>query len=187
MKRMLIAILMLFPVVSFAVVPDWTILPAESSIRFVGAQNNAPVKGEFKKFTGKIHFDPEQLNDSLVSIKVDMNSVSTSYKDFTITLLNNEWFNVSVFPTAEFIANEFIKKADGQYEAKGKLTIRDKTLPLTIGFEAKQMPNELVRVTGHTTLKRLEFGIGQGEWQSTSEVADEVDVYFDIVAKKVSG
>jgi polyisoprenoid-binding protein YceI len=33
---------------------------------------------------------------------------------------------------------------------------------------------------GGATLRRLEFGVGQGEWAATTWVGDPVDVAFDL-------
>src|SRR5689334_11490844 len=94
---------------AFAATPAWQMIPAESSISFTGTQNNAPASGSFKKFTGEINLDPNQLKDSKVRIVIDMNSVTTTYSDFTSTLLTSDWFNVKVFPQAVFETTHITK------------------------------------------------------------------------------
>lgn len=177
-------LILLVPIIAKAEVPAWQILPNESSITFTGIQNNSPVSGKFKKFTGEIAFDPAQLSASKVRIVIDMNSVSTSYSDFTSTLLTPDWFDVKLFPQAVFEASHFTKSAENTYEAKGTLTIRDKTVPVTLTFLVEKLSETKGRVKGSTTLKRLVFGIGQGEWESTDEVKDEVKVTFTLTAIK---
>ena len=39
------------------------------------------------------------------------------------------------------------------------------------------------KIEGTAKLKRLEFGVGQGDWKSTAEVKDEVKVAFSLVLK----
>jgi polyisoprenoid-binding protein YceI len=175
-------LLLLMPIIARAEVPKWQIIPNESSITFTGTQNNAPVSGKFKKFTGEIAFDPNQLSASKVRIVIDMNSVSTSYSDFTSALLTSDWFNVKLFPDAIFEANHFTKIGENKYEADGNMAIRDKTVPIKLTFTGEALSKTKGRVKGSVTLKRLVFGIGQGEWESTDEVKDEVTVNFILTA-----
>lgn len=176
--------LFLAPMIVYAAVPAWELVPAESSLTFTGTQNGAPASGKFKKFDGEINFDPAQLNDSHVKITVDMNSVSTSYSDLVETLLTSDWFDVKVFPTAVFAANHFTKTGTNSFNAEGKLTIRDKTVPVNIAFTEEELSPTKVRVKGSTVLKRTAFNIGTGEWGDLSVVKDDVQVNFVLVAVK---
>ncbi|WP_238583835.1 YceI family protein [Legionella brunensis] len=159
-------------------------VPSKSTLRFTATQNNAPASGEFKKFSGKISVDSENYKASSIDIIVDMTSLSSSYSDLKDTLLTTDWFNVQLFPTAEFKATNFNKTGDNSYEANGVLTIRDKSAPVKLIFTAQETSSDTALVVGETTLKRSTFGVGQGEWASTEEIKDEVKVNFKIVAKK---
>lgn len=183
-RKMIIALL-LMPVINFAAVPTWKVLPAESQLTFSATQNDAPVTGEFKRFTGKIQFDRDNLAGNQVDIIVDTGSLSTSYGDLTTTLLTPDWLSTKIFPTAEFKAIQFKKNADNSYLAIGTLKIRDKVQPIMIHFSEEATDNkDKVRVKGSTTLKRTAFGVGQGEWASTKEVKDAVTVNFVVTAIK---
>lgn len=176
--------ILLLPFICYAAVPSWQILPNESSITFTGTQNGAPASGNFKKFSGVIHFDPDHLNDSTVRFVIDMNSVTTSYSDFTTTLITEDWFNVKLFPEAIFESSHFTKTGDNKYQAAGTLTIRDKTIPVTLSFDAKPLSATKVLVQGNTVIKRTQFGVGQGEWGDTDAVKDDVLVNFSLTALK---
>jgi len=39
---------------------------------------------------------------------------------------------------------------------------------------------KVVYLAGKTTIRRLDFGIGQGDWRSTEWVANEVDVSWSV-------
>lgn len=164
--------------------PRWNIVPAESELTFTATQNGAPVNGSFKKFSGEIFADPVKYEESSISIVVDMASLSASYADLTATLITPDWFNVAVFPKAEFKATKFNKKGDKTYEAEGILTIKDKSAPVTLAFTAEISSDNHAVVDGSTKIKRSIFGVGQGEWASTDEIKDEVTVHFKIVALK---
>ncbi|KTD13289.1 YceI family protein [Legionella jamestowniensis] len=169
-----------------AAVSEWEIIPDESKLRFTATQNNAPASGEFKKFSGNILIDPENYKASSVTIFVDMTSLSASYSDLKDTLITSDWFNIKLFPTAEFKSSNFNKTSDKTYEANGTLTIRDKSAPVKLVFTANEVSPGTALVEGETTIKRSTFGVGQGEWASTEEIKDEVKVTFKIVAKKKS-
>ena len=161
----------------------WKIVPDKSSLMFTATQNGAPVKGDFKKFSGEINFDLDQLKDSKVKIIVDMGSLSTSYNDLTMTLKTPDWFDMKLFPEAIFEASEFTKTGDNEYQAKGTLTLRDKSQPVVLNFTASQTGNNAM-VKGSTTIKRTAFGVGRGEWSSLNEIKDDVKVDFLINATK---
>ncbi len=183
MKKLLILCLVsIFPMIAHATA--WEIIPKDSSIIFTATQNNSPVAGQFKSFSGDIDFDPAALNASHVQITVDMTSVSTSYKDIETTLKTPEWFNTKLFPKAIFKAAQFTKTGDNTYQANGTLTIRDKTVPILLNFKLDEYAQTKAHASGSTQLKRTAFGVGTGEWAKTDEVKDDVRVDFVLAVEK---
>ena len=163
---------------------SWQIVPNESELTFTGTQNGAPVTGSFKQFTGTILFDPNDLKNSSIDIVVDINSVITSYAELKDTLLTSDWFNAKNFPKAEFKSTQIDKLNDKEFEAKGILTIRDKSQPVVLTFtESEPGPNKAV-ASGSTSIKRTAFGVGQGEWAGTDQVKDDVKINFKVIATK---
>lgn len=182
--RNLLLLILLTPAFAFAAVPTWEIVPNQSSITFTATQNGAPVTGQFKKFTGEIHFDVNQLNTSNVKITIDMNSVNVGYGEVASTLKTPDWFNVKAFPQAVFQADKFIKTGEDTYQAMGTLTIRDKTIPVTLNFSGKEDDQHIAHLKGSTMLKRTAFGVGQGDWAKTDNIKDDVKVEFILTAVK---
>lgn len=182
--KAIIATSLLFPMVALADASHWQIIPTESQLTFTGTQNAAPVKGEFKKFSGDIIVDPNDYKQSKIDIIVDIGSLSASYADLVTTLVAPDWFDAKLFPKAEFKADNFEKTGENNYLAHGNLTIRDKTVPVTLTFTTEQPSANKGIVTGSTTLKRSAFGVGQGDWASTDEIKDEVTVNFKVSALK---
>ncbi|MFC7780547.1 YceI family protein [Legionella taurinensis] len=174
--------LCILPALGLASVPQWIIVPGESQLSFTATQNDAPVSGQFKTFSGQIFVDPLDLASSRIDIVVDMNSVHASYAELKDTLITPDWFNVQLFPQAEFKAQGIQQSLDGTYQTTGTLKIRDKTVPVTLTFKAEQLSADKGIVEGSTVIKRSLFGVGQGEWSSTEEVKDEVTVRFKVVA-----
>jgi len=57
--------------------------------------------------------------------------------------------------------------------------LRGVTQPVAVRFELKQgAPRPGMK--GSATLRRLEFGVGQGDWADTTWLSDPVDVAFDL-------
>lgn len=176
--------LMLVSIYVRADIPVWQVDPKASNIRFTATQNEAPVKGEFKTFTSDIVGDPKQLDTFKIKIVVDVASLSDPYNQLVDTLKGKEWFDTNLFPKATFISNKVTKTGDKTYKAEGNLTIRDKTLPVTLVFKEEENTETKGRIKGSTTLKRTAFGVGQGEWADTKAIKDEVLVEFEVSATK---
>jgi polyisoprenoid-binding protein YceI len=183
LKTLVLPVLLL-PLVARAEVPNWEIVPKQSSISFTATQNGAPVTGQFKSFSGEIKGDPSQLATCSVKISVDINSVFDAYNQLSDTLKTADWFDVKQFPQAIFQSNQFVKTGDKTYEAKGNLTIHGKTAPITLKFTEVENTGTEGRVNGSTTLSRTAFGVGTGEWADTKVVKDEVQVNFVLTAVK---
>jgi polyisoprenoid-binding protein YceI len=178
----LIASFILASNVTYASVPTWQITKDKSSLTFSATQNGAPVAGEFKKFSGDIQFDPNQLNASHVQIVVDVDSVTSAYAEVADTLKTADWFDAKRFPHAIFKATHFTAVGKNTYQAEGTLTIRDKTQPVTLHFVLDNCTKTNTQLHGDTTLKRTVFGVGQGDWANTNTIKDEVTVHFSLYA-----
>lgn len=184
MKFFITGIALCLPLLGIGAPSAWRIEPEKSNITFTATQNNAPVTGQFKSFTGSIQFDPEQLNTSHIEITVDLASVTTSYPQVADTLKTSDWFDVKLFPNAIFKASTFTKTADNTYQANGTLTLRDKTLPVTLNFKLETYSKTNATAKGSTTLKRTQFGVGKGDWAKTDEIKDDVQVNFTLTTVK---
>lgn len=169
---------------SWAAVPKWTIVPQQSSIAFTGTLNDAKTSGKFNKFSGDIHFDPNQLSESRATITVDTSSLFTSYHDIQETIKTSDWLDVKLFPKATFKSSHFTKVSDKTFDVDGTLTIRDKVQPVKISFSIKEMSSNKMVVQGKMDLNRSAFGIGRGEWASFDSVKDPVEVAFTLTAQK---
>jgi polyisoprenoid-binding protein YceI len=183
-KKCLVTLLSLVPMICIAAVPSWQIVPKESELTFIAIQNDAPITGKFKTFTGEINVDPTQLSSSNIKVVVDISSMSDVYNQLAETLGTPEWFNIKQFPQAIFQSKEIIKIGDKTYQVKGTLTIRDKTLPITLMITQEEFTPTKGRVKGTTTIQRTLFGVGQGEWADTKTVKDDVKIDFTLTAVK---
>ncbi len=154
--------------------------PAKSEIRFVSKQMGVPVEGRFRKFTGKVDFDPARPAASKAEIEVDLGSIDTGSEEADTEVKTKGWFNIAAFPTARFVSTAVKPLGSGRYEVSGKLTIKGKGIDVTTPVTTRQDGANTV-FEGAFTLMRLQYGIGEGVWSDTDTVANEVQVRFRLV------
>ena len=152
----------------------------KSSLEFTFQQAGAQNKGRFTRFAVNFDFSPDNLAGSRLEVTVEIGSLDTGDKERDDTLRGADLFAVAKFPQAHFAASQFNKTASG-YEAIGKLTIRGVTRDTRVPFTFRTADEHGVAVgymSGKTTVRRLDFGVGQGEWRATDQVGNEVGVSF---------
>jgi polyisoprenoid-binding protein YceI len=159
----------------------WTVQPKESKLTFVGNQAGAEFQGAFDRFTADIKFDPQDLAGSRFDVKIDMTSVNTRDNERDDTIKSDDLFAVKQYPSAHYVAEHFAAKGTS-YTATGKLTIRNVTrdVPIAFTFEKKDGSAWL---KGSAQIKRLDFGVGQGDWKDTEQVGNDVKVNFTLLLK----
>jgi len=164
---------------------QWSMQPKESKLTFVGEQAGAQFEGSFDKFTADITFDPKDLAHSRFDVKIDTASVNTQDSERDSTIKSAELFDVKRFPSAHYVAEKFTAAGANKYSATGKLTLRDvtKEVPIEFTFDSK---DGAAWLKGTAKIKRLDFGVGQGEWKDTSTVGNDVQVRFALRLKSAT-
>jgi polyisoprenoid-binding protein YceI len=153
---------------------------AKSSLEFTFQQAGAQNKGKFTRFPVSFDFSPDNLAGSRLEVTVEIGSLDTGDQERDDTLRGADLFAVAKFPQAHFAASQFNKTAGG-YEAIGKLTLRGVTRDARVPFTFRTADERGVAagyMSGKTTVRRLDFGVGQGEWKATDQVGNEVGVSF---------
>jgi cytochrome b561 len=175
LRRMLPALLLLiFPLVAFSQQRD--VDPKRGKITFVyKLEKTVVVEGAFPKWRAQIAFDEKNLAKSNVRLEIDLLATDTGNADGDKEVQRPRWFDTANNPRASF-TSESIRRAGNAYEAVGKVTIKGKTRDLTVPFSFAGQT-----ALGKFVIKRLEFGVGDGQWADVSQVADEVEVRFNIV------
>ena len=167
--------------VSPALSAPWALDPARSAIRFSGVQVGTPFSGRFERFEARVEFDPAKPEAGRATVLVDLASARTGDTQRDTALPQKDWFDVASASHARFEASRFVDKGGGDYEAVGDLTIRGTKRPLTLPFHLS-LDGDRAHATGHVSLVRTAFGVGQGAWASGQWVALEVGVDVDLVA-----
>jgi cytochrome b561/polyisoprenoid-binding protein YceI len=161
----------------------WSADPAASTLEFQFVQAGAKTTGRFGKFTADIDFSPANPAAGKFDVAIDMGSADTRDKERDDTLRMPDLFNIAKFPRATYVASQFVAKGTG-FEGKGKLTLRGVSLDVPVTFTfVPGADAKSATLKGTATVKRLLFGVGQGEWKSTEWISDDVQVQFSLLLR----
>ena len=183
--RVLVALLAASPATAATQATAWTTVAASSSIEFTGTLAGGDFTGQFQRFVAAIAFDPANLAGSRFRVEIETGSANTADADRDVALAGSDFFATSRWPRATYEASQFAATGPGQYEARGKLTIRGiaRDVPVTFTFKPAADGRNAI-LTGRASVRRLDFGIGQGEWQDTKWLGDEVRIRFELTLRK---
>ena len=161
------------------------LLAAQSEISFVSRQMGVPVSGNFKKFAAEIVFDPKKPELGKVSFTVDLLSTDMGSPETEKELKGSGWFDSIKTPTATFISTTVKSLGGGRFEFAGKLAIKGISQNIVVPVTLTQA-NGVTKVVGQFNLKRLDFKIGDGDWNDVSLVANEVIVNLKLALSGVA-
>ncbi len=158
---------------------DWITDAAHSTLGFSGTYQGEKFSGKFARFEASIAYDPADLASAKFDVSIDVTSAATGNADYDGQLKTADFFDFAKFPKAHFVTRAFRKEGD-KVLADGTLTIRDQSKPVTLAVTfATAGSGATLDVT--TTLKRLDFGVGSGDWADTAVIANEVPVTAHLV------
>jgi polyisoprenoid-binding protein YceI len=153
---------------------DWQVDAAKSSLAFKCSYAGEGFDGKFGKFTAQITYDEADLASAKFDVSVDLASADTQNSDRDEALAGADFFDSAKSPPAHFVTQAFAKAADGGVEAKGTLTIRGKSSPVTLKVHFATSGNGAT-LDVDTTLKRLDFGLGvSSDW---NDIGKDVPVH----------
>jgi len=161
----------------------WVAHPDNSRLTFTATQEGAEFTGRFHKFSValKLHplgnaFELEQL-----TAIIRLASVDTQYQERDDYLAEEDWFYTQLWPEARFLSEDIRQIDADHYIAEGTLTLRGVSLPMQVKLEITIAANgERGQLNGSAVVNRLDFGVGQGDWESTEWVGATVSVQFEL-------
>ena len=172
---------------SSATAADWVAVPECSSLSFFATQQGARFEGRFERFEAQVTTaDDGRPVEVLATIELE--SVSTGDEERDLTVVDVDFFNTTLYPRSMFRTDLIDARGDG-YRAIADLSLRDRSRPVAFDFDWRPpLENDTrARLTGQSDLKRLEFGVGQGDWQDTEWIGDEVEVRVDVCLERRAG
>jgi len=155
---------------------------AKSSLAFTFLQAGAQNSGRFPRFAVTLDFPGADPAGGRLEVTVEVAALDTGDKDRDDTLKSDDLFAVKKFPQAHFSAAQIVRSAAG-YEAVGKLTIRGVTRDARVPFtfrEATEGGATVGYMSGKTVVRRLDYGVGQGDWKATDQAGNDVTVSFTL-------
>ena len=152
-----------------------------STLAFASKYDGEVFTGKFADFTTTLSFDPARLAASRLDVVIALAGTSTGNGDRDSTLAGGDFFNVARFAQARYSATKFRSLGGNQYAADGTLSLRGISKPVTLTFT--WTPGAQPVLAGRATVKRLEFGVGGGDWADTGTIPDDVAVSTKVVFK----
>lgn len=157
-----------------------SLVPAHSEITFTSTQMGVPMHGKFADFGADVALDSKRVDSSRIAFTIELGSVSLDAAEMAAELAKPVWFDTRRFPQATFRSVAVKPLGEGRLEVAGKLTIkgqvRDVVVPVTTATTAAG-----TTATGAFVIKRLDFGIGDGEWKDVAMVGNDVHIRFKLV------
>ena len=151
--------------------------------------------GEFKKYDATVETSKDDFSDAKVTFEADVNSISTGQAQRDGHLMSDDFFNAAAYPKMTFVSKEMKHVGGENYKLTGDLTIRDKTLPITLdvtyGGTASfpGTPNAPAKLVAgfevHGKINRKDYGL---KWSMTTEAGGLVvseEVRIEIAAEFV--
>ncbi|MFT3669270.1 MAG: YceI family protein [Pseudoxanthomonas sp.] len=163
-----------------AMAADYVQAPG-STLVFASNYQGETFTGKFGSFTTTMSFDPKQLATSKLDVAIQLTGTQTGNKDRDDTLVSADFFNVGKFAQARYTATKFRALGGNQYAADGTLTLRGASKPVTLTFT--WTPGAQPVLSGKATVKRLDFGVGGGDWADTATIPNEVAISTKVVLK----
>lgn len=160
----------------------WTVAKG-STLGFTATWSGEALQGSFTRWSADILFSPDALDRSKLTVSIDMASARTGDEQRDASLPGDDFFATAAHPKATFSATKFRKTGEGRYVADGTLDLRGVSKPLSLPFSLK-IDGDTATARGVTTLDRTAFGVGQGEWAATDQIAAKVKVSFALTAKR---
>ena len=171
---------------------DYTIDPAHTRIGFQARHAMVTkVRGHFREFDGKFHFDPSHPEASYATVTISAKSIDTGNEQRDAHLRSNDFFAMDEYPEIRFVSTSVEKIDDTHFKLHGDLTIKGVTRPVSIDFEyngAEVDPwgNTRIGFEGSTEVNRKDWGVN---WNATLDsggvlVSDRVKLEFDVAATK---
>jgi polyisoprenoid-binding protein YceI len=167
----------------------YSIDPNHSTIHFwVRHMMVAKVHGELSDVVGTVQFNPENLVEARIEVKIDARTLTTRNDQRDVHLKSADFLDVERFPEIAFTSKKFVETDAGEYDIVGDLTIHGVTREVT--FKAEATPEVkghfggyVIGVSASGVINREEFGITYNQALETGGVLVGKEIHFQIDAE----
>jgi polyisoprenoid-binding protein YceI len=189
LTNLLVLIIVAFSTVAltYYAATSWTIDKTHSAINFEVDHFFTPVNGQFNNYESTVNFDPENLEESMINVRIMVNSIDTKNERRDGHLQSDDFFNAEEWPYITFKSENIEQTGENEFVANGTLTIRDVSQDVSLPFtllgvmdHPMKEGTKVAGITATTTLDRSTFNVGVGDWASDAVVGDEVEVGLNL-------
>lgn len=152
---------------------------AGSTLGFSSTYQGEKFTGRLPGFVTRFSFDPEQLATSRLDVTIPLAGASTGNDDYDGEMRGSAFLNIAKFPQARYTATKFRALGGNRFAADGSLSLRGVSRPVTLIFT--WTPGAKPTLVGKATVKRLDFGVGGGDWADVDLIPNEVQVDTKVV------
>jgi polyisoprenoid-binding protein YceI len=172
----------------------WQLDPAHTTVEFaVKHMMFTTVRGRFKTFTGSVHINERNPDQSRVEVTIDAASIDTGVPDRDAHLRSADFLDVENHPRIVFRSTRVdgaYKKEGDRFRVAGELEIRGKSMPVTLDatFEGLGMDpwgKQRAGFAARTEIDRREWGLRWNQALETGGVLVANSVKIEIEAQAV--
>ncbi len=172
------------PSLSHAQGPVFEVTPVESWVKF-HVKSSTTIAGKFDKWTATLAFTSPDVSSGVLEVKIQSASVDTGSDMKNNKLKSDDFFDVKKYPEITFRSTKIVETGPNTYDVDGDFLVRGVSNPEKLTLTVSGKGTESGVIKGTMVFNRKNYGMGGGI--PFIKIADEVDVAFDIKAKRVSG
>lgn len=150
-----------------------------STLSFSGKYQGDAFNGKFPGFATVLSFDPARLDLARLTVVIPLAGATAGNPDYDSELRGASFFNIQKFPQARFSAAKFRSLGGSQYAADGTLSLRGVSKPVTLDFTWTAGAKPVL--AGTAVVKRLDFGVGGGDWADTKVIPNDIKITTRVV------
>ncbi len=153
----------------------------------VGHLGISSVTGRFERFSGSLHFDANNVENTRASATIDVASINTGVEKRDDHLRSADFFEVEKFPHIKFASTGIKNVRDSKFQIVGDLTIRGVTQSIALdaelgGVVKDPWGNQRVAIAATATINRKDFGLGWNQVLETGGllVGEKIDIELEV-------
>ncbi len=150
-----------------------------STLGFSGQYQGDAFNGRFPGFATVLSFDPAKLDAARLTVVIPLATATAGNPDYDSELRGASFFDSPKFPQARYTATKFRSLGGNRYAADGTLSLRGASKPVTLTFTWTAGAKPVL--AGSAVVKRLDFGVGGGDWADTKVIPNDIRITTKVV------
>jgi polyisoprenoid-binding protein YceI len=177
-------VFLLQPPMSHAQAPDFTVVPAESSIRF-SVKSSVALRGKFDKWKATLTFPSADATTGVLHIEIDAATVDTGSGMKNNKLKGKDFFDVGHYPSITFQSTKVVQTSPVTFDVDGNFSIRGVTRLEKLKLTIPEKPTGTDEIQGVLVFNRKHYGMNKGI--PFVKIEDHVQVTINLKVRQVSG